>query len=156
MAMINVSYNPSNLWLGLITLVLISNFGVAAQSSRTTLAHVNRIYIESYPTSDRATQIEAERAALIASGFEVVEERSQADAVLSCEQQVEIVLHGDGSVPDKSIFGWQLLLADNKPIWKYRIKFVSKKSLNDDSAYAAQKLANKLSEDKAKAIKKGA
>ena len=154
--MIDVAHNPSNLWLGLITLVLISNLGVSAQSSRTSLAQVNRIYIESYPTSDRDTQIEAERAALIANGFEVVEERSQADAVLSCEQQTEIVLHGDGSIPDKSIFTWQLLLAENKPVWKYRIKFVSKKSLNDDLAYAAQKFAKKLSEDKAQAIKKGA
>ena len=93
---------------------------------------------------------------LIANGFEVLAERSQADAVLTWESQVEIVLHGDGTDPDKSIFTWQLLLSDNKPIWKYSIKFVSKKTPDDDLAYAAQRLAKKLSDDKNKAMKKGA
>ncbi|HZI87795.1 MAG TPA: hypothetical protein VFD48_13255 [Pyrinomonadaceae bacterium] len=34
---------------------------------------------------------------------------SQADAVLAWESQVEIVLHGDGSDPDKSIFKYELV-----------------------------------------------
>ena len=154
--MINVSHNPSNLWLVLITLLLISSFGASAQSSRTNLAQVKRIYITSFPSSNRQTQIEDISRELVATGFEVVDTQSQADAVLSWEQQSEIVLHGDGSIPDKSIFTWQLLLADNKPIWKHRIKFVSKKRPDDDLKYAAQKLAKKLFEDKAKAIKRGA
>ena len=149
-------YSCLNLWfkshaslLFANLLIVLASISAFPQVSNKTLAHVNRVYIESYPTSDRSTQIQAIRTALIARGFEVIEERSQPDAVLSWEQQTEIVLHGDGSIPDKSIFTWQLLLADNKPIWKHRIKFVSKKSLNDDLAYAAQKFAKKLSEDKA-------
>jgi hypothetical protein len=136
-------------------LILLVSITAFSRVSNKTLADVKRIFIESYPTLDRNTQIEAIRTELVANGFEVVEERSQADAALSWESQVEIVLHGDGSIPDKSIFTWQLLVAD-KPIWKHRIKFVSKKTPADDLAYAAHKLAKTLFDDKAKAIKRGA
>jgi hypothetical protein len=136
-------------------LILLVSITAFSRVSNKTLADVKRIFIESYPTLDRNTEIEAIRTELVASGFEVVEERSQADAVLSWESQVEIVLHGDGSIPDKSIFTWQLLVA-NSPFWKHGIKFVSKKTPADDLSYAAHKLAKKLFDDKAKAIKRGA
>ena len=136
-------------------LILLVSIAAFPRVSNKALADVKRIFIESFPTSTRATQIYDLRKELIANGFEVVEERSQADAVLSWESQAEIVLHGDGSIPDKSIFTWRLLVAD-KPIWKHTTKFVSKKTPDDDLAYAAQKLAKLLFEDKAKAIKKGA
>jgi hypothetical protein len=135
----------------LILLISITAFPRVANKA---LVDVKRIFIESFPTSKRETQIDDIRRELIANGFDVVEERSQADAVLSWESQVEIVLHGDGSIPDKSIFTWQLLVGD-KPIWKHRIKFVSKKTPDDDLTYAAQKLARALFEDKAKAFKRG-
>jgi hypothetical protein len=88
------------------------------------------------------------------NGFEVVTTASQADAVLSWESQVEVVLHGDGSDPDKSIFNYQLMLADKRVIWKHSVKFVSKKSPLDDLGYAAKKMAKRLFEDKQKAIEK--
>ena len=136
-------------------LILLVSINAFPRDPNKALADVKRIFIESFPTSNRQTQIAEIRKELIANGFEVVEGRSQADAVLSWESQREIVLHGDGSIPDKSIFTWQLLVAD-KPIWKDRIKFVSKKTPDDDLTYAAQRLAKKLFEDTAKAIKRGA
>jgi hypothetical protein len=155
-------YDRRNLWFKRSASLLLPNLLIVLacitafpRDSNKALADVKRVFIESFSTSNTETEIYDIRKELIANGFEVVEERSQADTVLSWESQREIVLHGDGRIPDKSIFTWRLLVAD-KPIWKHTTKFVSKKTPDDDLAYAAQKLAKKLFEDKAKAIKRGA
>src|SRR5262245_46645913 len=140
-------------------LILFASITAFSQISNKGLAQVKTIHVESFPASSNRENIDFVRDAigreLIANGFEVLEERSQADAVLTWESQVEIVLHGDGSIPNKSIFTL-LLHTNNKQIWRHSIKFVSKKTPDDDLAYAVQKLVKKLSYDKTKAIKKGA
>ena len=140
-------------YLGLVVIC----YGITSvQGSRQPLAEVKKIFVESYPTSPspREDQIGSPEAALRQNGFEVVNTASQADAVLAWQPQVEIVLHGDGSDPDKSIFNYQLMLADKRVIWKHSVKFVSKKSSQDDLVYAAKKMAKRLFEDKQKAIEK--
>jgi len=142
-----------NSWLVLVFLI-VPSLNSSAQVSTNDLASVKKVFVESYPTSNRQTQIEPVETELKRFGFEIVHERSQADAVLSWESQAEIVLHGDGSVPDKSIFTWQLMLSERKSIWKHTVKFVSKKTPAEDLAYGANKLARKLFEDKERALKK--
>jgi len=142
----------SNSLLVLVLLVL-PGLNSSAQVFANDLASVKKVFVESYPTSNRQTQIEPIETELKRFGFEIVDDRSQANAVLSWESQAEIVLHGDGSVPDKSIFTWQLMLSE-KSIWKHTVKFVSKKTPAEDLAYGAHKLARKLFEDKERALKK--
>ena len=72
---------------------------------------------------------------------------SPADAILSGELQAEIVLDGDGSIPNKSIYQYQHSLAGGGVIWKGKVKFVSKLRLQRINEYAAKKVAEKLAKD---------
>src|SRR2546425_2407992 len=98
----------------------------AVQKADTALARVKKIFVESFPSATRESQVASVTRELMRYGFDVVEDRSQADAILTGEAQVEIVLHGDGTVPDKSIFTYRLSLPDKTLVWKHRVKFVSK------------------------------
>ena len=79
--------------------------------------------------------------------LEIVGTPSAADAALTVFAQAEIVVDGDGSVPNKSIFTYELALPNKTVVWKYRSKFVSRTPSKDDD-YAAQKMAAKLLKDK--------
>ncbi len=127
----------------------------AAQTVDIALPRVKKIFVESFPSATRESQVASVTRELAKYGFDVVEDRSQADAILTGEAQVEIVLHGDGSVPDKAIFTYRLSLPDKTVIWKHRVKFVSKSNLSDDYEYAARKIAEQLYKDREKSLRKG-
>ena len=108
--------------------------------------HVKKIYIE--PTSNVEEEIKIDRylkAELGRHGFIIVNDASEADAVLSLvAAQGEIVLHGDGDVPHKSIYLYQLTLPGKEAAWKAKIKFVSKPSYAEENMYVARKIAEKI------------
>jgi len=115
-----------------------------AQSNVKGLYRIKKIYIESYPNVKEEIKIDPFlKAELEKRGFEIVNDASTADAILSGEVQAEIVLHGDGSIPDKSIYLYQLALPNKEIIWKSKIKFVSKPSIAENNKYAARKIAEK-------------
>jgi hypothetical protein len=89
-------------------------------------------------------------------GFNILTDRSQPDAALTVFPQAEIVVDGDGTIPDKSIITYELALPNNTVAWKHRLKFVSRLNLIDDCDYAAVKMAAKLLKDKEASIRKGA
>ncbi len=128
---------------------------LAAQSGPATLSAVKNIYIESVPGQSDPLRESLTRE-LTKVGFDIVTDRSQADAKLTILPQAEIVVDGDGSIPNKSIFTYELALPNNTVVWKHRVKFVSRRSLADDCDYAAMKMAAKLLKDKEASIRKGA
>jgi hypothetical protein len=116
-----------------------------AQSNANGLYRIKKIYIESYPNVKEETKFEPFfKAQLEKRGFKIVNDASEEDAILSGDIQAEIVLHGDGSIPDKSIYRFQLTLPNKEVVWNGRIKFVSKSSIEEDHAYAARKIAEKI------------
>ena len=70
--------------------------------------------------------------------------------------QMQIVVDGDGSIPDKAIFTYQLTLRDNRIVWKRTIKFGGRRTLAEDYDYAAVKMAAKLLKDCKDSVRKGA
>ncbi|HKR58802.1 MAG TPA: hypothetical protein VJS64_03640 [Pyrinomonadaceae bacterium] len=125
-----------------------------AQRSDNALARIKKIFVESFPSATRESQVTSVTRKLTKRGFDVVEDRAQADAILTGEAQAEIVLHGDGSVPDKSIFTYRLTLPNTTVVWKHRVRFVSKSTLADDYDFAARKIAEQLSKDREKSLRK--
>ena len=116
-----------------------------AQSNVNGLYRVKKIYIESYPNVKEEMKIDPFlKAELESYGFEIVTDASKADAILSGEIQAEVVLDGDGSIPNKSIYSYQLTLPNKEIVWKGKIKFVSKPSFTEDNKYAARKIAEKI------------
>jgi len=128
---------------------------LAAQTRPATLSAVKNIYIESVPGQPVPWRESLTRE-LTKVGFNIVTDRSQADASLSILPQAEIVVDGDGSIPNKSIFTYDLALPNNSVVWKHRLKFVSRRNPADDFDYAAGKMAAKLLKDKEASIRKGA
>lgn len=128
----------------------------ACQTGYNSLANVKKVFVESFPSSPRESQVASLTRELTKYGFTVVDDRSKADAILTGEAQTEIVLHGDGSVPDKSIFTYRLSLTDKTVVWKHRVKFVSKSNLADDYDYAAKRIAEQLYKDREKSLRKAA
>jgi len=140
----------------LFATLLLPLTSLAVQRDSVTLAAVKKIYIESVPGQPDPLRESLTRE-LTKVGFDIVTERSQADAKLTILPQVEIVVDGDGSIPDKSIFTYELALPNNNTVvWKHRVKFVSRRNLADDCDYAAVKMAAKLVKDKEASIRKGA
>jgi hypothetical protein len=129
---------------------------ICAAQTENALPRVKKIFVESFPSATRELQVASVARELTKYGFTVVDDRSQADAILTGEGQAEIVLDGDGSVPDKSIFTYSLSLPDKTLVWKRRVKFVSKSNLADDYDYAAKKIAEQLYKDREKSIRKAA
>jgi len=138
----------------LVALYLIFGSFVGVAQTRLPLGDIKKIFIYSYPSLPRESQVASITRELKKFGFSVVDDRSQADAILTGEEQREIVLHGDGSEPDKSIFNYWLSLPDGSRVWKHTVKFVSKSSPADDAAYAATKVAERLYRDREKSLKK--
>ena len=127
---------------------------VSVAQTRLPLGGIQRIFVYSYPSSPRESQVASITRELIKFGFTVVDDRSQAEAILTGEEQREVVLHGDGSERDKAIFNYSLSLQDGTNVWKHTVKFVSKSSPADDTSYAAIKIAERLSKDRAKSQRK--
>ncbi len=128
---------------------------LAAQRGPDALSSVKNIYIESVAGQPNPLRESLVRE-LTKVGFEIVTDRSRADATLTILPQAEIVVDGDGSIPNKSIFTYELALANNTVVWKHRVKFVSRRNLAEDCDYAAVKMAAKLLKDKEASIRKGA
>jgi len=144
-----------------VILVLLAGcflFGSAAgvAQRKDTLGRINKIFVESFPSLTRESQVSSITRELTKRGFTVVDDRSQADAILVGEGQGEFVLHGDGSVPNKTIFTYSLSLPNHTVIWKHRVKFVSKPNLADDLDFAAVKIAERLYKDREKSLKMAA
>jgi hypothetical protein len=126
-----------------------------SQSDVRDLHRVKKIYIQAVPNVKEEMKIEPFlKIELKKNGFEIVGDVSKGDATLSGEIQAEIVLDGDGSVPNKSIYLYQLTLPTKIVIWKSKVKFSSKPSFAEDNEYAATKIAEKLVMDWQKAAKK--
>ena len=140
--------------LFLVAIYLVVAASVGAAQPDLTLARVNKIFVHSWPSSPRESQVASVTRELKRVGFTIVDDSSQADAILTCEEQRQIVLDGDGSEPDKAIFNYSLSLPDGRPVWKHTVKFVSKSSPTDDTDYAATKVAERLNKDREKSRSK--
>jgi hypothetical protein len=134
---------------------LLAMTSLAAQRGPGALSTVKNIYIESVPGQPNPL-LESLVRELTKVGFDIVTDRSRADAKLTILPQAEIVVDGDGSIPNKSIFTYELALANNTVVWKHRVKFVSRRNLAEDCDYAAVKMAARLLKDKEASIRKGA
>jgi hypothetical protein len=139
----------------LLTTLALAAMSLAAQTSPATLSAVKNIYIESVPGQPDPLRESLTRE-LTKVGFNIVIDRAQADAKLAILPQAEIVVDGDGTIPNKSIFTYELALPNNSVVWKRRLKFVSRRNPADDFDYAAVKMAAKLLKDKEASIRKGA
>ena len=126
------------------------------QRDPTALAGIKKIYIEYVPTGDRDPQRESLTRELTKVGFEIVADRLRADVTLTILPQVEVVVDGDGSIPQKSIFTYELARPNGTVVWKHRVKFVSRRTLADDCDFAAAKMAAKLAKDKEDSVRKAA
>jgi hypothetical protein len=145
-------HRTREIFLVAVYLAAAASVGVAQPDQ--TLGRVNKIFVHSWPSSPRESQVASVRRELRRVGFTVVDDSSQADAILTCEEQRQIVLDGDGSDPDKAIFNYSLSLPDGKPVWKHTVKFVSKSSPADDTNYAATRVAERLLKDREKSRRK--
>ena len=132
----------------LVAVYLVVAGSVGAAQTDPTLGRVNKVFVHSWPTSPRESQIASITRELKRVGFTVVDDSSQADAILTCEEQRQIVLDGDGSDPEKAIFNYSLSLPDGRRVWKHTVKFVSKRSPAEDTDYAARKIAERLLKDR--------
>ena len=128
----------------------------AVQNDSAMLAGLKNIYMEPWPNGQPNPQRDPLTRQLRKVGFDIVNDRSQADAILTIFAQAEIVVDGDGSIPNKSIFTYELRLPNNTLVWKHRIKFVSRRTSAEDDNYAAQKMAAKLLKDKEASARRGA
>ncbi len=141
--------------LGSLLITMCGVQSAFAQSNVNNLHRIKKIYIEAVPNVKEEKKIEPFlKIELESSGFEIVDAPSRADAILSGEIQAEVVLDGDGSIPNKSIYLYQLYLPGKKVVWKGKVKFVNKPSLGEDNEYAAKKIAEKLAKDWQKSAKK--
>ena len=122
---------------------------------------IRRIYIEPTPAVDvvpkQVTQLEPLlKFELERRGFVVVASAAESDAMLLGEGKAEIVLHGDGSIPPKSIYEYRLVVPGGHVVWKTGVKFISRKTLAEDYEYAARAVAERLTSDWQRAAKKAA
>lgn len=118
---------------------------------------IKKIYIEVVSNTVEENKIEPLlKFELEMRGFTVLDSASSADAVLSGEIQAEVVLDGDGSVPHKAIYHYQLALPNQEVVWRAKIKFATKLDFAEDNRRAARSLAEKLSSDWEKSARKAA
>jgi len=139
----------------LASTLLCAVTALAAQRDAGTLAAVTKIYIE--PVQGQPDPLrESLTRELTMAGFNIVTDRSQADAALTVLPQVEIVVDGDGSIPDKSIFTFELALPNSTVVWKHRVKFVTRRAPAEEFDYAVVRMVTKLLKDKEASVRKGA
>ena len=111
---------------------LSPNHILAGQHDATALAGIKTIYIEWTPTTDRDRTRESLTRELTKVGFEIVADRLHADVILTIRPQVEVVVDGDGRIPQKSIFTYELAPPNGIIVWKHRVKFVSRRTLAEE------------------------
>src|ERR1051326_1543337 len=133
-------------------LIVIPLTSLAAQPKSAGLAGVKKIYIDS-TQSGEPDQTESLTRELTKVGFDVVTVRSQADAKLTVFAQIQVVVDGDGSDPNKSFFTYELALPDKTVVWKHKISMVMR-TVTDDVNYGAAKMAAKLLKDKDAAVRR--
>jgi hypothetical protein len=142
--------------LGSLLFALLNVQLVLAQSNVSNLHRVRKIYIEAITNvANGEKKIEPLlKRELESRGFEIVGAHTEADAILAGEIQAEVILDGDDSVPNKSIYMYQLTLLGGDVVWKGKVKFVRKPSFAEDNEYAAKRIAEKLTRDWQKSAKK--
>ena len=138
-----------------ILVLLFADSSLAMQRDPDALARIKTIYIESAKDAQADLQKEALTRELTKVGFVIVDVRSQADALLTVFSQIQVVIDGDGSVPNKSIFTYELALPSKTVVWKHRISMVMG-TLAADVNSGAVKMAPKLLKSKENAVRKAA
>ncbi len=118
---------------------------------------VKKIFLEEVQGWEKVEKIEPFLEKEFAhAGFILVHEAANADAILRGEINAEVILDGDGSVPNKSVYKYQLVLRNKEVVWKSTIKFVSKPTFKEDNEFAAKKIVEKLLSDWKKSSKQAA
>jgi hypothetical protein len=63
-----------------------------------------------------------------------------ADAILTGVIEAEVILDGDGSIPNKAVYKYELRLTNNELVWKGKVKFPTRRTVVEANQYAAQQL----------------
>jgi|GEM_PF-4304177 len=147
----------TNVFRILFFLMAAMIFGVSANHAQTTqhaLARVSKIYIDQIVNSKDEWKIEPLlKAELERRGFEIVENRSDADATMSGEIQARIVADAYKHVPHRSAYLFRLTAPKNAVIWRAMVEFASRKASADDNKLAARMIADRLAKEKQKSLK---
>jgi hypothetical protein len=75
--------------------------------------------------------------------------------VLTSECSGIIVLDGDGTVPNQSIYLFRLATPDGKVLWTKKFTFAERKGQHDYNAHAVELLVKRLTLDLKKARDRG-
>lgn len=121
-----------------------------AKTKRDKFTQVKQICIEA-DTSDTPKEKSITpflQTEIVKQGFVVVDNRDNADAILSGEVSVQVMLDGDSSnPPDKAIYRYKLFSSNGELLWKTTVKFISKSGWTENNKFGAQKIAEKLLTD---------
>jgi len=118
------------------------------------LYRVKTIWIEPVNGREKLKTIEiCLQKELESRGFQIVDDRATADAILKGTVEAEVVLDGGPEDAPKAIYEFQLMVS-GEPIWGARVKFRSKPTFAEDNEYAALKLAQKLQRDSRNSAKR--
>jgi hypothetical protein len=118
---------------------------------------VRRIFIAEIPGLNETRKVEIFlKTELLKWGFLIAEDRVGADAILTGVIEAEVILDGDGSIPNKAVYKYELRLTNNELVWKGKVKFPTRRTVVEANQYAAQQLAEKIAADWKKSAKKGA
>jgi len=126
-----------------------------AEERPNTLHLIHRVFIEPVSDLEKVRTIEkCLEEELEKRGFQVVDDKSAAQGILSGILEAEITLDGDENDTEKAIYLFELKGMGGGSVWKARVKFTSKGSFAENNEYAARKLAEKLSNDSRKSAKR--
>ncbi len=124
--------------------------------TRDKLYLVRRIFIEETSNREQISRIEPFlKRELQRWGFVIVEDQTEADAILTGGLELEVIVHGDGSVPDKAIYKYELRLTNNELVWKGKVKFPAPGEIAEENRYAAEKIAGKIAREWRSSARKG-
>ncbi len=146
--------------IALLFFALLFPLVINAQTTKTTrgkFIQVKQIYIEddNSDTSKEKSITPFLQTEIAKQGFIVVDNKANADAILSGEVSVQITLDGDSrNPPDKAIYRYKLFLSNGELLWKTTVRFVSKSGWTENNKLGAQKIAEKLLTDWQKEIKR--
>lgn len=126
-----------------------------SQQRTTPLHHIKTIYIEPILNiAEQKSVVPFLKKELTNFGFAIVDQKSEADAILIVVVQDEVVLDGDGSIPDKSIYRVELALPTKGKVWDAKVKFTRQPIIVEENQHAARKIAEKLANDWKKSAKR--
>jgi hypothetical protein len=145
-------------WLiGLLIFGLTVMASTAQQNQKEQLAAISSLFVAEISSAndkkwgqDFRTQLEK---GLQEKGFIIQSDKSHADAILKTECLAEIVLDGDGSIPNYAIYEFQLYTQKNVLIKKWKIKFASQATKEKDDEMGIQRFTEQIQKDKKKALK---